>query len=532
MKMPWQTAIFVILVSACVVEAQVTPTQGGRAMDANYLIGGRGLNTIRYRTDRFDSNLYVTGQVTGGFHFRGRQPYAGADQLRIDLPSGGMDDFHRGSVGLQQVLSGVSYGPNRYFSLDRTVLSAGAIAEGLNAPGTSIPRATYLPAMSARRLYDSAINAYKPALPDVGRQLMYNPLIQPNYVGGPIQGAAGVSAQRFDRGAVRPAASDLFGILRESDQQRLVDELAEAQIAHRAGRIESRAEERIQPVPDRTGPKKPDDPTTPEAEPEPPRLKRSAPDQDVFVDILMAMEEMRAEAAERSRRQDRTKDQRPETKIILPDDPDTPDAGDDIDDVDDVIVPARPTGGTAVRKVRNTIVLSKLAGMNRDLFNLNMSRAEKKLAEGEYYAAVGCYDVAGILNRGNPLAPLGAALALFAADEPLSASFRLRKAMKRFPPLMETRVDVKLILGKSIVEMRIGQLEHRLADEDEPAEPALVFLTAFIRSSMAQPAKAAKHAETLKKIAGKEKIYHLYADHLIKAASPSTQPATSKGRVP
>ncbi len=524
MKTPWKTVIFVILVSVGMVDAQVRPMQGGRALDANYLVGGRGLNTIRYGTQRFDSNLYVTGQVSGGFHFRGHQPYAGADQLRIDLPSSGMDDFRRGSVGIQQVLSGVSYGPNSYFSIDRTVLSAGAIAEGLNVPGTSIPRATYLPTMSAKRLYESAINAYEPVLPGVGQQLVYNPLIQPTIVGSPIQSIAGVSAGRFDRGAVRPAASGLFGILRESDRKRLADELAEAQIARRSGRIESRVESQIRPTPGETELKRPDETTTPEVKPGPARLKAPKPDQDIFVDLLLTMEKMRAEEEERSRRQDQPEDKQPKTKVTPPDKSDDPDA-------DDEIVPATPAKITAVRKVLDTIVLARLAGRNRDLFNLNMSRAEKKLAEGEYYAAVGYYDVAGVLNRGNPLAPLGACLAFFAADEPLSAAFHLRQAIKRFPPLMETRVDVKQILGKGIVEKRIGQLEHRLADENEPTEPSLVFLAAFIRASMAQPEKAAKHAEALKKLAGKEaKIYHLYADHLIKkVSSPKTQPATSKG---
>ena len=71
MKTLWQTAIFVILVSAGVVYAQVRPVQGGQALDANYLVGSGGLNTIRYSTDRINTNLYVTGQVTGGFYFHG-----------------------------------------------------------------------------------------------------------------------------------------------------------------------------------------------------------------------------------------------------------------------------------------------------------------------------------------------------------------------------------------------------------------------------------------------------------------------------
>ena len=525
MKTLWQTAIFVILVSAGVVYAQVRPVRGGQALDANYLVGSGGLNTIRYSTDRFDANLYVTGQVTGGFHFHGRQPYAGADQLRIDLPSAGMDPFIRGSVGIQQVLSGTSYGPRGYFSPSRTVLSAGAITEGLNVPGTSIPTATYLPAMSARRLYDTAINAYKPVIPDVGHLLLYNPLIQPTLIGSPIQGVAGSSGQEFDSGAARPAASALFGILPKSDQQRLADELVEARIARQTGRVESRVEGRIQPVPGGTEPNKTDETTIPGGRPGPLLPQTPKPDEDIFVDMLLTMEQMRAEAEERSMRQGQPEDKERKTQVPSQSDLENPDAS-------GAVVPTTPTERPAVRNVAGTIVLAGLAGRNRDLFNLNMSRAEKKLAEGEYYAAVGYYDVADILNRGNPLAPLGAGLALFAADEPLSAAFRLRQAMTRFPPLMETRVDVQQILGKSIVELRIGQLEQRLADssnKDETPEPPLVFLAAFIRSSMNQPEQAAKHAETLTKIAGEEKIYTLYADHLLKASSPQTQPATSKG---
>ncbi|MDY7011512.1 MAG: hypothetical protein SVV80_12295 [Planctomycetota bacterium] len=543
MKTQWYLAIFVILVSTIVIDAQVGPVQTGQALDANYLVGSGGRNTIRYGTDRFDTNLYVTGQVTGGFHFRGHQPYSGADQLSIDLPSAGLDPFIRGSVGIQQVLSGVSYGPSRYLSAERTVLSAGAIAEGLNAPGTSIPRATYLPEMSAKRLYDSAISAYKPTIPDVGQQLLYNPLIQPTLVSSPIPGTSVTSSGVLDSGAARAPASTLFGVLRKPDQKHITDELYEAQVARRTGMVDSRLDSRlktrvegkIQPLPEKVEPEKTEETTTPEdksgqtppgrqaARPGgPTRPKALEMGQDVFVDMLRTMEKMRTEAEERSRRQGLPEDKQREAKIPLPD---------EIENLDnpDAVVPATPTESRAVRKVRDTIVIARLAGENRDRFNLNMSHAEKRLAEGEYYAAVGYYDVADILNRGNPLAPLGAGLALFAANEPLSAAYRLRQALKRFPPLMETRVDVQQILDKNLVEIRIGQLEHRLADKDEPVEPALVFLAAFIRASMDQPEKAIQHAETLKKIAGEEKIYQVYADHLIKAASPSTQPASPKG---
>ena len=518
-KTLWYPVIFVILISAGVVDAQVRPVQGGRALDANYLIGGRGLNSIRYNSHRFDSNLYVTGQVGGGFHFRGRQPYAGSDQLRIDLPSSGMDDFRRGSTGMQQVLSGVSYGPNRYLSTGRTALTAGEIAEGMNAPGTSIPRAAYLPPMSAKRLYDSAINAYQPAAPDVGQRLTYNPLIQPARIGTPIQGFVGVSDQRSDSGAVRPAASALFGIIRKSDQQNLVDELTEAELARRAGRIESRVESRIQPTPSETEPKKTDEETAPDSKLARPKTPPSG--QDVFIDILLMMEKMRAEDQERASHPSQQEKPGIEKKRSRPDQTDDPDADDE-----GLTVPDKQPEDAAVRQVADKIVLARLAGSNRDLFNINMSRAEKKLSEGEYYAAAGYYDIAGMLNRGNPLAPLGAALTLFAAGEPFSAALRLRQAIDRFPPMMETRVDTKAILGWQVVELRIGRLEKRLADKDEPTEPSLVFLAAFIRASMDQPDQAVKHAQTLAKIAGKEdKTYILYAKHLLKTAPTTTQPA-------
>jgi tetratricopeptide (TPR) repeat protein len=391
----------------------------------------------------------------------------------------------------------------------------------MNAPGTSIPRAAYLEPMSAKRLYDSAINAYQPTVPDVGQQLTYNPLIQPARIGMPIQGLVGVPGQGADSGAVRPAASALFGIMRRSDHQNLVDELADAELARRAGRIESRVESRIQPTPSETEPKKTDKTTTPDAEPA--RLKAPPPGQDVFIDILLTMEKMRAEEKERADHPNRQEKPSRDRKRFQPDQTDDPNTNDE-----GLTVPDKQPEDAAVRQVRNKIVLARLAGSNRDLFNLNMSRAEKKLSEGEYYTAAGYYDVAEVLNRGNPLAPLGAALALFAAGEPFSAALHLRQAMDRFPPVMETRVDAKAILGWQIVELRIGRLEKRLADKEEPVEPSLVFLAAFIRASMDQPDQAAKHAQTLAKIAGKEdKTYLLYAKHLLKTVSTTTQPAKS-----
>ena len=142
MKGSWHPATVVILAVAAAALGQVYQGQYGGTLDANYGVRSLGVNSIRQANRALDGNFLITGQVTGGFQFRGTVGYPGADQFRTELPSAGLDNFIRSSTGLDRIMSGSIYGPSTYFSRARTVVGTGGIVRGMNVPGTSIPRAT------------------------------------------------------------------------------------------------------------------------------------------------------------------------------------------------------------------------------------------------------------------------------------------------------------------------------------------------------------------------------------------------------
>ena len=438
MQSRWYLSAGLILVLAGHAAAQAVMTQYGRALDANpNVIAGR-YNSVRRANPAFGSNRFVTGQVTGGFHFRGGAGYAAANQLRLDLPSARFDDFIRSSAGTGQIGSGRTYGPSTYLSPTRTVLAPSAITEGLSQPGSSVPRATYVPPPSARKLFDEAMAAYEPMLPNTGNQLRVNPLIKPQVAPDEAMSLKKPTpSAKLEARAYRPAASPLFGIVGSEGLQGPAKGEEQAEPGERPGerlRPKGRLDWQVEGVPGQSKTRPPSDKEktpleSPKAGPEPlPGLG-----QDVFLDVLRALREAGQPQA------------------------DVPDGtGAEIAKQPQPALPAaraadeRPgptTPEKLVERIRGQVVIHSLAGSGRDLFNMEMSKAQRALTNGRYYDAAGHYRVAGVLNRGNPLASIGLALALFAANEPMTSAYHLHRALSQTPPMMEPRVNVKRLLG-------------------------------------------------------------------------------------
>jgi len=506
-----------LLAPAPTARGQVLPTQDGRLLDANYLYGSQGYNSVRRAESTFNANQYVTGQVGGLYAFRG-QPYAAANQLRLTLPSAGLDDFNRRAVGLDQIRSGTLYGASTYLSPQRTVLGSAGIARGAAAPGTSIPRATYVPRATAQRLYDQAIEAYKPLTAGLGEPLRVNPLVAPALPMAPPSLAVAAAQAQALQGAVRPISSALFGILRDKDKQRLVEELTAAERAADAGlhgRVDARVDAHVDA---RFKPKPPDLPPAPTAGPLP------EPGQDVFIDILVNLQRLGTEDESDARPPTGPKPKRTQPLPVPGDE-------DEDDTAAQAVLPAK-----AVELRRGRVIVNTLAGKGRDMFNVHMTRAQALLAQGKFYEAAGEYHIAAILNQDHWLAYVGEGLARFAANEPLSAALRIRRAIKRFPRLLDTRLSINVLklLGVKTVTDRIDRLERRLARKGVQPDPSLVFLAAFIRSSMGDRARAVEHATRLRALAGKDKIHRALADAILAGArrgaatAPATRPAASK----
>lgn len=136
-------AALAVCVSAA--RAQTAPGMDGRALDANPQVGSGGFNAPIQHNLFNTSNLYVTGNVTGGRAFRGFSPIWSTNSIEVGLPSSSLNGFERDSLGVSDVTGYRSFAQtNPYFSSTQTVTSVGMIASGLNQPGSSVPRNTYL----------------------------------------------------------------------------------------------------------------------------------------------------------------------------------------------------------------------------------------------------------------------------------------------------------------------------------------------------------------------------------------------------
>jgi len=515
-----------VIVLAGVARGQVVRTQTGRLLDANYGVGRSRINSLRQVDRPVDGNMLITGQVTGGYGFRGQVEYYGANQLRLDVPSAGLDGFLSRSAGLAQVVGstgyGHGYGPAPYLSPSTTVLGAAGIAGGMAVPGTSIPRPAYAPSPEARRLIDSAVGPYRPLLADTGRRLEVNTALGPAVsvdAGTGQPGAPGVptSAGLDYAGAVRPASSALFGILRGQDRQRLAEELTEDEKLRRQYQVDSRVDGVVEarPVDARGDADEPG--TRQQPEPQPAEAPPKAPTgQDVFFDVLVLYNQLQNQPAPAapvepapSRRPQRTgqPDETPEQAQQRRD---------------------SQRDRESVRRMHERLVIHRLAGASAGEFNLRMRQGEALLAQGKYYNAADTYELAAILGPSNPLPCLGLALARFAANEPLSSAFALRQGMRRFPPLMEVGVDVNRLLGNKVIDLRAGQLETRIAGLGDRPEASLVFLATFVRHVQGKRKAALANATRLEKLAGTDALYRTYAKYVLTGKAPRAARAAAK----
>lgn len=510
-RFTWIAGLATCLLTATLAAGQVLPTQSGRELDRNYRMGSRGFNTMR-GTEPFygpnSSQLLITGQITRGRAFRGNVPYAAGDQLRLTLPSTGIDDFNRDAIGVSRILETESaFVPQPYFTPSRTVVSARAIDQGQNLPGGSVPRTPshLLPSLNEQLRID-AIADYAPlAAPPtvlnyrVDLPIDQAPLVAPTIVSGPS-----------------PVTSSLYGALGPAERARLASELAAAAgMLPAAGQIDTRTDASVQArvegevpaldlmdttrvpgdVPNLAAPQeqelavtgmRPPEAVGPQAM-QPPLV----PNQDAFDDMLVELQ-ARREARQAALAAEATASRRPGPAL-------TPDGE---------LQPAateRPATTVQPRTpIEQPIPLNTLAGQREDLFNRHLARGEELLRNGRFYDASASFQTAMILQRDNPLPTVGAALAHFGAGEYATAAQWLNVAIRTFPPLMEVRVDVAAMVGEQTLDRRMTWLAERFGDRAAPAEIDHVFLMAWLNHNLDRPEQAQQWAHTLADLAGQE----------------------------
>jgi hypothetical protein len=176
---------------------------------------------------------------------------------------------------------------------------------------------------------------------------------------------------------------------------------------------------------------------------------------------------------------------------------------------------------------KSGVVIHGLAGLSPDSFNLYMNRAKIQMKEGKYYDASQEYEQAEVVDRSNPLAPLGASIAIFTAGEPFSAAIYLRKAMSLLPPLMETRLDVGSMVKLDDFEAQLRLLDKRLANPTGKTDPLLLYVSTFMHQSLGQTGQAKASAKLLQESNTRDKIFQAYATYVMTGQRPTSQPATT-----
>ncbi len=495
-------AVIVLLVSAWPVSlsGQVAPVQTGHALDANYRIGSGRYNTRISAIPDLNSQMYVTGQVTGLGAFRGRTGYVEADQLRLTVPSATLGDFRRQSVGLADVLRGDTYRTSLYLDRSTTALGVREIASGLAIPGGNIPRASLSAPLMPPKVLEDAVADFKPLMgrrPGRAITAQVQPVVQPGgYRTSPYAGARGRNmVAAVSLAAVPTGAVDIFAVPRLKDRDELARELYEYELDHG---LPEQADQRVDAVVDVSQVVRP---ATGQEDGQllglgGQRPEASVADQDVFRDVVFLLQQQHLADAQAS-------EVRPQPAEASWEDTALVQAGQ-----------------------RGTIIIKGLAGKGKDYYNKKLREAEALLKAGKFYSAADEYRIAIIIDPKNPMARLGMALATFAAGEPVTAALHLRVAMEVFPPVMVTRLGVARRVPVEALKRELDMLDDRLAGEGRIVDPQLALLAAYMHLGMGNRYRADVSAKKLKAAADEDKFYLAYAAFVLTGERPSTRKAT------
>jgi len=497
MKMT-KNILIVGAITLCLLSSDVYGQVRRGVLDANPRVGSGGVNQ-RNSTRRINSQLYVTGQVSGLARFRGSVPYTPGNELSLQLPSASLSRFIQESIGLKEVRGGNNFTTSEYFDRARTVPSQRDIALGRTLKGTSIARGTVSAAPLRSQLQADVTRSYAHILETgITRTEVQWTSFQP--------GKSGISTdfnttRRNVPARSGPAAGTLFGLARAEDRFRLARQIADLST--------EKTNENTQTPPARemlTDPtRSPDIRVDPNSEIDRPGQPLPAPDEDVFIDVLRSLKNRRKPTA-------------------------SPSAIDN-DNNDARNMPAH--GEKVGYSKKSGLLVSSLAGKGADRFNQRMRTGEFQMRSGRYYSAAAAFKAAGLYDRSNPLANIGAGFALFAAGESVSASREIQFAIKTFPTLTETRFEATEMIPVADLSNRLKQLKSRL-DKSNPDAPNLdlLFLSTFMYQNTGQFAKARADAVKLHKAAKANKFFSSYAENIlqtrkvIRESKPKTAPAT------
>jgi hypothetical protein len=487
----------VVLLCVSLAGAQSSGVGSGNALDANPAVGSGGVNTQVQQQTPIDTNLYIYGQSTGLSGFRGSSFYA-PNQLRLNLPGQSVRDFGGRSVGLQEVQTGYGlYQPTAYLDRAQTVVGLRGIEAGLNAPGSNVPGQSVVSPEIARNIYTQAVQRYEPiTIARPAGQLLSDDPVQ-----GPITQTVRLAqtqgpADRFMMPEYVSPDEAIFDAPYQQAQQQLLDEVRDMRNDYGAEfgpQDEEVVDPRVEPLDGQ-----PEQALDPDAEPgdEPSTEMQNRPvrrdgaipqpGQDGYYDLVM---EMRL--------------QHPEEADIL------------LSDYEEAFRDNQESSLVSFDEVTGQYVIHALAGAASDDANRLMMTGQAKLLAGNFYNANADFVLASATSPINPLPQLGAATAMFAAGEPVTAARRLKHAMNMFPPTIETRLDLSVMLSDEALSTALADLDALIGPTADDDEPMLLLLATYMHASANHMDQARAYAQRLLDVAGNDEILSTYARFIV-----------------
>ena len=434
-------------------------------------------------------NLTVTGQVSGGFAFRGTVPYAGANELRLQLPSETIDNFQRDAMSLQRVQRGALYGPQPYtppsratYMLRRASQSSYAFdpitgsVEAGGAAGVVIPRP-----QPSTVIQDYAFTSVL-SQEDLARVVSRSDTSRM----APASEAPLSAVVTVDQS--RPGTSALFGMIQETQRRRLAETMLD---------LETLGDEDVEPSETDTG----DDDDAPS--------DGSGRPQNAFADLLARLARSDDAAG------------RPNVRPGA-----APSSGslEQLDTDPSARVQVRRAAGSLAGALGQSVVVRDLAGTSGGLFNRYMTQGDDLLRAGRFYQAASAYSRAQIIHEFNPLAALGAGLAYLGAGESHRASFQLRRSIRLFPELARVRVDVDGLVGADVIDRRLAEIRDQLGETVEPGEMPQVFMLTFLHANRGDLEAARRWAAELAPLAEGDPRLSDYAEAIRGPAPADDEP--------
>lgn len=473
-------------VPAAVLLAQPYQIQQGNVLDASPQLGSAGFNMGARQYQINAGNRIVTGNVSGGAGFRGYSPISDPSSFGLrngnSLPSDSLYGFRRDTFNAGDVRAGVNlpYARSPYYSSSSAIANTGAIAAGLNRPGTSqlvspyvVPRADLRTNAGGPQLI-SPIGSGLSVAPRVERLdsgRVVNGAVNQRLLGSPL--FAGVRAVPVDELASQAAQDASMGATAALRLDQRLNPQAARDDRVKAGdgrsadsplsRILGTDPTRTPGESSTTNNKTAAGAATPELRPNQvgpdrvaggnPRLTSPTQAGDTFA----GMRQMTGTLAKPVQATPPVDTARPGEALVRPLKPDMPGE-----------TPEVQPGETLVQGLTAGAPIRSFVGVDKSALNRLLAQAEASIHAGQYYRAAGDYEAARTIAPDNPLPLLGRSLALLGAGDYMTSAMSLFQAIDLYQELADFPVDLpSFIPDLTMLDRRRADLEQRLSHRED-----------------------------------------------------------------